>query len=104
MGALSPSSSAQKRNRRRNAMTVVVGKVKTIFTVESQIMDSRLFQPLVEKATVGSITWEANCRKNPSCVDCIFLDCDAILFEHMLWLVHNDDPAGDGKRAILQLR
>nr|ADE76965.1 unknown [Picea sitchensis] len=90
--ALSPSSSAKKRNRRRNAVTVVVGKEKKIFTVEPQILDSGLFQPLVEKATVGRIAWEANSRKSP-CVDCVFLDCDAILFEHMLWLVHNDDPS-----------
>lgn len=89
----SPSSSAKKRNRRRNAVAVVVGEEKIMFTVEPQILDSGFFQPLMEKATVGRITWKANGRKNPSWMDCIFLDCDAILFEHMLWLVNNDDPS-----------
>lgn len=32
-----------------------------------------------------------NNNKSGNCP--IFLDCDAILFEHILWLLNNDDPA-----------
>jgi len=71
----------------------MVGKENNIFTVEPQILHSRLFQPLVEKATIGRIVWEVDSRTNPSCMDCVFLDCDVVLFEHMLWLVKNDDPS-----------
>jgi len=91
---LSPSSSSatrRNRRRRRNAVTVVVGKEKEIFKVEPQILDCGLFQPLMEKASVRRISREDHGRKK-SCNDFIFLDCDAILFDHMLWLVHNDDP------------
>lgn len=85
--ALSPSSSAKKRNRRRNAVTVVVGKEKKIFTVEPQILDSGLFQPLVEKATVGRIAWEANSRKSP-CVDCVMPSSSSICFGWYTTMTH----------------
>lgn len=89
----SPSSpvSRQNRGRKRNAVTVVVGKEKEIFKVEPQILDCGLFQSLMEKAIVGRSSREDHGRKK-SCNDFIVLDCDAILFDHMLWLVHNDDP------------
>lgn len=87
-----PSSSAKKQNRRRNAVTVVVGNEKEIFKVEPHILDYGLFQTLMEKATVGKIFGKDNGRKK-SCNDFVFLDCDAILFDHILWLVHTDDPS-----------
>jgi len=75
----------------RNAVTVVVGKEKEIFKVEPHILDCGFFRPLMEQAGVGRITTKDECRKK-SCGDFIFLDCDAILFDHVLWLLHNDDP------------
>lgn len=86
-----PSSSAKKLKRRRNAVTVLVGKEREIFKVEPHILDCGLFQPLMEKATVGRIFRKGNGRKK-SWNEFIFLDCDAILFGHILWLLHNDDP------------
>ncbi|RDX69184.1 hypothetical protein CR513_51731, partial [Mucuna pruriens] len=57
-----------------NPVTVVVGKEKRVFLV---LMDTSV-------------------RKDPEHKDhihqrrVVFVDVDAILFEHMLWLMHND--------------
>ncbi|GLJ21391.1 hypothetical protein SUGI_0393820 [Cryptomeria japonica] len=75
-----PVPTSFKRNK-RSPVTVVVGKEKKTFKVESQILEYYQFQPLLEKASVG----DREC--------CIFLTCDAILFEHMLWLVDTHDPS-----------
>eukprot|EP01018_Ginkgo_biloba_P037801 Gb_12777 [translate_table: standard] len=89
--------------RRQNAhVTVVVGKERQVFNVDPHILEDGLFQSLLERARTWPINHHhnENQHENYSSTDItaggciIFLEyCDAILFEHMLWLVYNDDPS-----------
>eukprot|EP01018_Ginkgo_biloba_P009229 Gb_28615 [translate_table: standard] len=87
-----PSFKKRGHRGRRNAVTVVVGKEKEVFRVEPQILDYGLFQSLLQRATIERIHWDGKENEYKPTPECIFLNCDAILFEHMLWLVNNDDP------------
>ncbi|KAJ4753411.1 hypothetical protein LUZ62_044837 [Rhynchospora pubera] len=68
-------------------VTIVVGKEKRVFHVDQYVLDTYPFKCLLELA-------KANGNKREICgSDCkgvIFLDLDAILFEHMLWLVSEE--------------
>lgn len=67
-------------------VTVVVGKERRVFAVDQPVLDSYPFRVLLE--TVA--------RKEERRGRAIFVDVDAILFEHILWL------ACDG-RSLSQL-
>ncbi|XP_052210370.1 uncharacterized protein LOC127813449 [Diospyros lotus] len=61
-------------------VTVVVGKEKREFLVEPYVLEKHPFRSLIGAAGVeGRRTRRV-----------IFVGVDAILFEHMLWLMHND--------------
>lgn len=71
-------------------VTVVVGKEKRVFLVDPFVLQENPFRVLMD----------ISMRKDPTVKDCfhftsrqqrvIFVDVDDILFEHMLWLLHND--------------
>lgn len=68
-------------------VTVVVGKEKRVFLVDPFILQENPFRLLMD----------ISMRKDPAAVKdhfqkqrVIFVDVDDILFEHMLWLMHND--------------
>ncbi|OMO93209.1 hypothetical protein COLO4_17058 [Corchorus olitorius] len=68
-------------------VTVVVGKEKREFVVDPFVLEESPFRVLIDtmKKDYGSkidTRWE---KKRV-----IFVDVDAILFEHMLWLMNND--------------
>lgn len=67
------------------AIRVVVGKEKRVFLVDPFILTKHPFRVLLEMAGKGKIIEEIFGAK-----DAIFVDVDAILFEHILWLVCND--------------
>ena len=96
--------------RRKSLVTLLVGKERQVFKVEPQMMEHRLLECLLERTRSKALTspsldsptqalWadkenepvHTNNIKSGNCP--IFLDCDAILFEHILWLLNNDDPA-----------
>lgn len=71
-------------------VTVVVGKEKREFLVDSFVFEENPFRILIEMMKKKddqeeSIDKEDSCNKGV-----IFVDVDAILFEHMLWLMRND--------------
>ncbi|OMO77252.1 Auxin responsive SAUR protein [Corchorus capsularis] len=71
----------------RRQVTVVVGKEKREFVVDPFVLEESPFRVLIDtmKKDYGSkidTRWE---KKRV-----IFVDVDAILFEHMLWLMNND--------------
>ncbi|KAG0562004.1 hypothetical protein M758_9G124300 [Ceratodon purpureus] len=98
--------------RRKSLVTLVVGKDRQIFKVEPQMMEHRLLEcllartnsadALLSSSSSGSsqdALWEekenvvVHSKKGTAAERPIRLDCDAILFEHILWLLNNDDPA-----------
>ncbi|KAH0974308.1 hypothetical protein GBA52_016207 [Prunus armeniaca] len=72
-----------------NPVTVVVGKEKREFLVDPFVLEENPFRVLIEmmnkdKKTVDFIDHENGKGRM------VFVDVDAILFEHMLWLMYND--------------
>ncbi|KAL6979853.1 hypothetical protein U1Q18_021511 [Sarracenia purpurea var. burkii] len=68
-------------------VTVVAGKERRIFMVDSVVLEENPFRVLIEtlkKEKKGRVGVDS-ARKRV-----IFMDVDAILFEHMLWLMNND--------------
>ncbi|KAJ7560904.1 hypothetical protein O6H91_03G005600 [Diphasiastrum complanatum] len=90
-------------------ITVLVGPERQPFSVEPQILDHGVIQILVEKTgspvvedseTSDYENYDYGCgilkprkSKASQTTAIIHLDCDAILFDHILWLLDNDDPS-----------
>lgn len=69
-------------------VTVVVGKERREFLVDPFILEESPFKTLINtisKERKGTVLSRKSGDKGV-----IFVDVDAILFEHMLWLLHND--------------
>lgn len=69
-------------------VTVVVGKEKREFLVEPFVLEENPFRVLIDmvkKENMGRVLNSTGAKKRV-----IFVDVDAILFEHMLWLMRND--------------
>ncbi|KAK7367668.1 hypothetical protein VNO80_09686 [Phaseolus coccineus] len=70
---------------------VVVGKEKRVFMVEPFILQENPFRVLMDISTKKDPAAEKEqFRFTSSQRRVIFVDVDDILFEHMLWLMHND--------------
>ncbi|XWS62135.1 hypothetical protein CRYUN_Cryun07bG0185100 [Craigia yunnanensis] len=69
-------------------VTVVVGKEKREFLVDPFVLEESPFRVLIDimKKEYGSQVIDARGEKRRV----IFVNVDAILFEHMLWLMNND--------------
>lgn len=68
-----------------NSVTVVVGEEKRVFVVDPLVLEKEPFRVLLEMMR--------NKKKGFNEEDgegVIFIDIDAILFEHLLWLMYND--------------
>lgn len=70
---------------------VVVGKEKRVFMVEPFILQENPFRVLMDISTKKDPAAEKeHFHFTSSQRRVIFVDVDDILFEHMLWLMHND--------------
>lgn len=67
-----------------NRVTVVVGKEKREFLVDPFVLEENPFRVLI-----GLVSKEGK-RYGDYEKRVIYVDVDAILFEHMLWLMNND--------------
>ena len=74
----------------RGLVTVVVGKEKREFLVDPFVLEENPFRVLIETLKKDE---KENFDVNRSKKRVIFVDVDAILFEHMLWLMHNDSSS-----------
>ncbi len=69
---------------------MVVGKEKREFLVDPFVLEENPFRVLIETMKKDK---KENFDVNRSKKRVIFVDVDAILFEHMLWLMHNDSSS-----------
>ncbi|KAJ7560903.1 hypothetical protein O6H91_03G005500 [Diphasiastrum complanatum] len=94
--------------RAKSLITILVGPERQAFSVKPQILDHGVVQCLVEKTGSRLVeetdsdyeNYDYGCgilkfRKSKASQASakIHLDCDAILFDHILWLLDNDDPS-----------
>lgn len=75
------------RNNSQNWVRVVVGKEKRVFVVDPFVLEKDPFRVLLETMREKRSKGELDENKEEGV---IFVSVDAILFEHMLWLMHND--------------
>ncbi|WOK93294.1 hypothetical protein Cni_G01991 [Canna indica] len=73
---------------------VVVGKERRVFFVDPFVLQRDPFRILMETAGDGR-----TCRKGS-----VFVDVDAILFEHMLWLVYDERSSSSASSFQLNLK
>ncbi|KAG8097021.1 hypothetical protein GUJ93_ZPchr0013g36856 [Zizania palustris] len=65
------------------AVTVVVGKERRVFSVDQLVLDTYPFRVLL-----GMVVRKEESRRSGRA---LFVDVDAILFEHILWLACHHD-------------
>ncbi|XVE65281.1 hypothetical protein DITRI_Ditri07aG0168400 [Diplodiscus trichospermus] len=70
-------------------VTVVVGKEKREFLVDPFVLEESPFRVLIDTMKKKHSKQAIDARREKRRV--IFVDVDAILFEHMLWLMKNND-------------
>ncbi|OIW10881.1 hypothetical protein TanjilG_27827 [Lupinus angustifolius] len=76
-----------------NPVKVMVGKEKKVFFVDPFILQEYPFQFLIDISMKNTSSMEKghfHFTRSHSQRRVIFVDVDALLFEHMLWLMHND--------------
>ncbi|KAK1430702.1 hypothetical protein QVD17_13642 [Tagetes erecta] len=81
----------------QDPVTVVVGKEKKEFLVDPFVLDENPFRVLID--LVNNKNKHSSSSSARMMVDLqkkkrvLYVDVDAILFEHMLWLMHNDSSS-----------
>ncbi|KAK3041596.1 hypothetical protein RJ639_000730 [Escallonia herrerae] len=70
-------------------VTVVVGKEKRVFLVDPFVLEENPFRVLMDMVRTGN-KGRVDARRGEKRVIFVDVDVDAILFEHMLWLMQND--------------
>lgn len=83
-----------------NLVTVVVGKEKREFLVDPFVLEQNPFRVLMqamiykqEKKEEINCIGHGGTGKKKKKKKVVFVDVDAILFEHMLWLMYNDSSS-----------
>ncbi|KAH9538453.1 hypothetical protein CY35_15G005700 [Sphagnum magellanicum] len=74
---------------------VYVGKERRPFVIGADLLNNTLFRGLVEKSSDPSECGAATTgdhHKNPQEAG-LTVACEVVLFEHLLWLLANDDPS-----------
>lgn len=81
-------------------ITVVVGKEKKEFLVDPFVLDENPFRDLIDLVKKKKKKTPSSSSSRRLMVDhqekkkrVLYVDVDAILFEHMLWLMHNDSSS-----------
>nr|AMQ09543.1 small auxin up regulated protein [Boehmeria nivea] len=75
---------------------VCVGKSRRRYLVPSEIVDHPLFQDLVDKSRTATKndSDDENDNDNGSYDDgVVFVACEVVMFEHLLWMLHNAEAA-----------
>ncbi|KAJ4728700.1 Auxin responsive SAUR protein [Melia azedarach] len=72
------------------SVTVVVGKEKREFLVDPLVLEENPFRVLIDSVLKKADDQNTNMKMKTKERRVILVDVDAILFEHMLWLMHND--------------
>ncbi|KAL7587581.1 hypothetical protein Lser_V15G38793 [Lactuca serriola] len=72
-----------------NSHAVYVGKSRRRYLINSDVAQHPLFQELVERS--GSGDGDTN----------VMIECEVVLFEHLLWMIENADPQPDALHELV---
>ncbi|KAL4571799.1 hypothetical protein LXL04_018564 [Taraxacum kok-saghyz] len=67
-----------------NSQAVFVGKSRRRYLISSDVAQHPLIQELVERSG-----------------DNVTIDCEVVLFEHLLWMIENADPQPDALHELV---
>ncbi|MFS7933782.1 putative small auxin-up RNA [Helianthus anomalus] len=70
-----------------NSHAVYVGKSRRRYLISSEVAQHPLFQELVERSGVGDSG--------------VTIECEVVLFEHLLWMIENADPQPDALHELV---
>nr|XP_043619162.1 auxin-responsive protein SAUR76-like [Erigeron canadensis] len=88
-GSASPASSTSDEedysNNLNHSHAVYVGKSRRRYLISSDVAQHPLFQELVERSGDGDST----------------IECEVVLFEHLLWMIENADPQPEGLHELV---
>ncbi|KAJ7560905.1 hypothetical protein O6H91_03G005700 [Diphasiastrum complanatum] len=97
-----------RKRKAKRLITVLVGPERQAFSVEPHLLDHGVMQflvdktgsPVVEESDADCGNFKYGCgilklskEKASQATARIHINCDAILFDHIVWLLHNDDPS-----------
>ncbi|XP_023534111.1 uncharacterized protein LOC111795770 [Cucurbita pepo subsp. pepo] len=77
----------RRLNKSESLVRVVVGKERTEFLVDPFVLEENPFRVLMEKGRFEEK--QGKTREE----HILFVDVDAILFDHLLWLIYNDSSS-----------
>ncbi|KAK1408528.1 hypothetical protein QVD17_40385 [Tagetes erecta] len=82
-----PSSDEDDYNNSSHSHVVYVGKSRRRYLITSEVAQHPLFQELVERSgdETSSVT----------------IDCEVVLFEHLLWMIENADPQPEALHELV---
>ncbi|MFS7943585.1 putative small auxin-up RNA [Helianthus anomalus] len=66
---------------------VYVGKSRRRYLISSDVAQHPLFQELVERSGDGASD--------------VTIECEVVLFEHLLWMIENADPQADALHELV---
>lgn len=74
-------------NNLNHSHAVYVGKSRRRYLISSEVAQHPLFQELVERSGDGD--------------DNVTIECEVVLFEHLLWMIENADPQPEGLHELV---
>ncbi|CAH1441888.1 unnamed protein product [Lactuca virosa] len=82
----------QKLSRSHSHAAVYVGKSRRRYLISSGVAQHPLFQELVERSGSG-----LDDEDHPN----VTIECEVVLFEHLLWMIENADPQPDALHELV---
>ncbi|KAI3742163.1 hypothetical protein L1987_59843 [Smallanthus sonchifolius] len=86
--ASAPTSDEDDYNNLSHSNAVYVGKSRRRYLISSDVAQHPLFQELVERSGDGDLS-------------VVTIDCEVVLFEHLLWMIENADPQPDALHELV---
>ncbi|GJX52805.1 auxin-responsive protein SAUR50-like protein [Tanacetum coccineum] len=85
--ASASTSDEEDYNNLSHSHAVYVGKTRRHYLISSDVAQHPLFQELVERSGDGE--------------DNVTIECEVVLFEHLLWMIENADPQPDSLHELV---
>ncbi|KAL8254553.1 hypothetical protein R6Q59_032774 [Mikania micrantha] len=86
-GVNAPTSDEDDYLNSSHAQAVYVGKTRRRYLISSDVAKHPLFQELVDRSGDGSTS--------------VTIDCEVVLFEHLLWMIENADPQPESLHELV---
>uniref|UniRef100_A0A7N0V9S2 Small auxin up regulated protein n=1 Tax=Kalanchoe fedtschenkoi TaxID=63787 RepID=A0A7N0V9S2_KALFE len=77
---------SMNNNHEEKQLPVYVGKSRRRYLVDSETVNNPIFRELVERSSSSEAEAEAE-------EDAVLISCEVVLFEHLLWMLHNASNA-----------